>query len=107
MRRLASVVSVLVLLLGSAWAVLALKLTGVGPQGTPALRYVLAVGLLGAVGAAWRWRSRNVALAVLAVGVRGGVRVGGLGEAVHVARLVAGPGPRIPCPGGGTARHHS
>lgn len=32
------------------------------------LRYVLAAGLLGAVAAAWRWRSRNVALGVLAVG---------------------------------------
>lgn len=68
MRRFASLLSMLVLLLGSAWAVLALTLTGVGPQGTPVVRYVLVVGLLATVGAAWRWRSRNVALAVLAVG---------------------------------------
>lgn len=67
MRRLASLAIVLALLVGSAWAVLALLLTGVGPQGTPALRYVLGVALLAAVGAAWRWRSKQVALAVVAV----------------------------------------
>ncbi len=68
MHRLATFASVLALLLGSAWAVLALKLTGVGAQGTPVLRYVLAAVLLGAVGATWWWRSRNAALAVVAVG---------------------------------------
>lgn len=71
MRRLATAVSFLVLLLGSAGAVLTLKLTGIGPEGTPALRYVLAAALLGAVGVAWRWRSLNAALAVLAVGCVG------------------------------------
>jgi hypothetical protein len=68
MRRLVTLATVLALLLGGAWAVLALKLTGVGPQGTPWPRSLVAVALLGATGAAWRWGSRRAALAVMAVG---------------------------------------
>ncbi|XXF78595.1 DUF4105 domain-containing protein [Myxococcaceae bacterium GXIMD 01537] len=68
MRRLTTTAAVLALLLGSAWAVLALKLTGVDAQGTPGMRYVLMAGLLGATAAAWRWRSLRAALAVVALG---------------------------------------
>ena len=68
MRFLKNGIAGVLLLVGGAWAALALALTGTGPEGPHLGRALLAVGLLGAAGAAWRWRSRRWGVAVALVG---------------------------------------
>lgn len=68
MRLFSRLATALVLLLGSAWAALALALTGAGAQGPHVARALLALVLAGAAVAVWRRRSRLAAVAVLAVG---------------------------------------
>ncbi|WP_309891770.1 DUF4105 domain-containing protein [Archangium sp.] len=66
MRLLAHVGFSVLLLLGTAWLVAAVLLTGGGPQGPQPWRYGVAVLLLSLVGLTW-WRSssRGAALSVL------------------------------------------
>ncbi|MBZ4416593.1 DUF4105 domain-containing protein [Myxococcus sp. RHSTA-1-4] len=68
MRLLSRVVTALVLLLGSAWAALALSLTGAGAEGAHPLKALPALVLAGAAVAVWRRHSKAAAVAVLVVG---------------------------------------
>lgn len=66
--RLLSLASQLVLLvLGMAWLVPAVLLTGGGPQGIPWWRYAAVLVLVLTVGLVWRLGSRGMALGALAV----------------------------------------
>ncbi|PTL80783.1 DUF4105 domain-containing protein [Vitiosangium sp. GDMCC 1.1324] len=66
MRLFLQVGTFALLALGTAWCVPALLLTGGGPQGISWWRYGAVLGLLLAVGLAWRLASREVALGALA-----------------------------------------
>ena len=68
MRFLKNGIAGVLLLVGGAWAALALALTGAGPEGAHPGRALFAVGLLGVAVAAWRWRSRRWGVAVVLVG---------------------------------------
>lgn len=68
MRSFSSILTALVLLLGGAWATLALLLTGASMGSGHWGRAVLGLVLAGAAAAAWRWRSKRWALAVMGVG---------------------------------------
>lgn len=68
MRLFSRLATALVLLLGVAWAALALSLTGAGPEGAHAARGLLALVLAGAAVAVWRRRSGLAAVAVVGLG---------------------------------------
>ncbi|MBZ4372310.1 DUF4105 domain-containing protein [Corallococcus sp. AS-1-6] len=68
MRIWKNAVSGLVLLLGGAWASLALALTGTGPEGPHGARSLVAGALVALAVAAWRWRSRRWGVAVMLLG---------------------------------------
>ncbi|GMU10578.1 Lnb N-terminal periplasmic domain-containing protein [Corallococcus caeni] len=77
MRIWKNAMSGLVLLLGGAWASLALALTGTGPEGPHVARTLVAGALVAAAVAAWRWRSGRWGVAVMllgCLGVQGWVR---------------------------------
>ncbi len=67
MRLLALIGTLALFVLGSAWLVLTVVLTGLGPQGPSWWRYVIALVLVSAACAVWRLASRKAALGVLAV----------------------------------------
>lgn len=67
-RRVAHIITACVLLLGGAWALLALSLTGAGPEGPHLLRALGAVLLSGAAVAVWLRHSKRAAVGVMAVG---------------------------------------
>ncbi|MGE6763759.1 DUF4105 domain-containing protein [Corallococcus interemptor] len=71
MRIWKNAVSGLVLLVGGAWASLALALTGTGPEGPHVARGLLAGALAALAVAAWRWRSRRWGVAVMLLGCLG------------------------------------
>jgi hypothetical protein len=66
MRLVGHIGCFLFLLLGTAWLVPAVVLTGGGPQGPSWWRYGVVLVLVSSVGLAWRLGSRGIALGVLA-----------------------------------------
>jgi len=68
MRFFSRLATAFVLLLGSAWAALALALTGAGAPGPHVARALLALVLAGGAVAVWRRSSRLAALVVMGVG---------------------------------------
>ncbi len=77
MRIWTNAVAGLVLLVGGAWASLALALTGTGPEGPHGVRTLGAGVLVALAVVAWRWRSRRWGVAVMVLGclaVHGWVR---------------------------------
>lgn len=68
MRLFSRIVTALVLLVGTAWAALALALTGAGAEGAHLVRALPALVLAGAAVAVWRRGSKRAAAAVVVAG---------------------------------------